>query len=317
MAIETLLKPLFEVSEKETAFDEGDKQAQQRLATVIRLVTKGCQITLQHSRFDALVSRLDAVDVELRGYAYEGAGVGLAALDSVFPWKNRLGDFMAGPGATYIYAVPLGAGMGLARLRRKPEPFLKRLDPVMGWLIVDGYGFHEGFFSRRKTIEKQRVPAHLSAYGRRVFDHGVGRSIWFTSSTRVERVAETIATFSVERQADLWSGVGLACGYTGGVAREAIENLCKLVGPYRAQLAVGVAIAADARHTVGNPSQYVEQACEVICGVSSKVAAQMVQEARKNLPTDGIEPAYEIWRQRLAAQFMEITGDMYQREEAI
>lgn len=298
-----LLKPIFGVSEQFTSFNEEDHQAAQRLKTVVRTVTKGCQITLQSSNFEVLVNRLDAFDVELRGYAFEGAGIGLAALDSLLPWGNRTRMFLDGPGSAFIYAVPLGAGMGLSRLRRKPEKFLARLDPVLGWLILDGYGFHEGFFSSKRTLKQQKVPAHLSPYGRRVFDHGVGRSIWFTSSTNVQHVAEMIAAFPEARRADLWSGVGLACGYTGGVNEGAIETLKSLVGSYRYHLAMGVAIAANARHTVGNPSRYVELACELLCGISSEVASHMVDEARENLPPDGVEPAYEVWRRRLVDQF--------------
>lgn len=302
-ALGNLLKPIFGVSEQFTSFSEEDRQAAQRLKTVVRAVTKGCQITLQTGRSEILINRLNAFDVELRGYAYEGAGIALAALDSFLPWGNRTRAFLDGPGSAFIYAVPLGAGMGLARLRRKPEKFLARLDPVLGWLILDGYGFHEGFFSPKRALKRQEVPAHLSAYGRRVFDHGLGRSIWFTSSSNVEHVAEMIATFPRARRADLWSGVGLACGYTGGVNEKAIETLKDLVGIYSAHLSMGVAIAANARHTVGNPSYYVELACEVLCGVSSDVASQMVDVARENLPPDGVEPAYEVWRRRLVDQF--------------
>lgn len=302
-ALGNLLKPVFGVSPTSTSFSEEDHQAAQRLELVVRTVTKGCQLTLQNSKFETLVSRLNAFDVELRGYAYEGAGIGLAALDCIFPWKNRIRAFLDGPGSEFIYAVPLGAGMGLARLRRKPEQFLARLDPVLGWLILDGYGFHEGFFSSRRFITRQEVPAHLSPYGRRVFDHGLGRAIWFTCSTNVERVASTVAKFPIVRRADLWSGIGLACGYTGGANREAIEGLQIAADVYRPQLAMGVAIAANARHTVGNPSRYVELACELLCGISSEAASCLVDVARENLPSDGIEPAYEVWRQRLVVQF--------------
>ncbi len=305
-----LLQPLFGVSEQQaTSFSESDRQAAQRLETVIRLVTKGCQWTLQNSKFEVLGPRLDAVEVELRGFAYEGAGVGLAALDCLLPWKNRTQAFLEGPGSKYIYAVPLGAGMGLARLHRNPERFLSRLDPLLGWLVIDGYGFHEGFFSQRRYVEKQEVPAHCSPYARRVFDHGLGRAIWFLRSTNIERVAATIATFPTSRQADLWGGVGLACGYTGGADRASVEALRIAAGVYKPQLATGAAIAANARHLVGNPSPYVKLACDVLCGLSTEMASQIVDSARESLPTDSVEPAYLVWRQRIAARFIEITAN--------
>lgn len=307
-----ILKPFFGVSDKEaSSFSEDDRRAAQRLETVIRLVTRGCQITLQNSNFAVLVPRLNEGDPELRGFIYEGAGIGLAALDCLLPWKKRVKDFLGGPGSTYIYAVPLGAGMGVARLRRNPERFMRHLDPVLGWIIVDGYGFHEGFFSRKRYIEKQEVPKHLSAYARRVFDHGLGRAIWFVRSTNVERVAATIASFPLERQADLWSGIGLACGYTGGVDHTTIEILCTVAGSYRSQLAVGVAFAANARHEVGNPSSHADLACEVLWGLPCEIVSRITDAARKNLPAESAEPGYEIWRQRLAMQFIASTdGDI-------
>ena len=303
-ALGNLLRPLFGVSEEATSFSENDRQAAQRLKTVVRTVTKGCQLTLQNSKFETLVVRLDAFDPELRGFAYEGAGIGLAALDCLLPWKNRTRAFLDGPGSAFIYAVPLGAGMALARLHRKPEQFLKRLDPVLGWLIIDGYGFHEGFFAQQRTVARQQIPAHLSAYGRRVFDQGLGRSIWFSEETNVARVAATIAAFSEERQADLWRGVGLACGYTGGAERTVIETLQVAAGSYRSQLALGVAIAANARHSVGNPSPTADLASEVVWGLPSQTISRMVDAARENLPAGTrVEPAYEVWRQRIEAQF--------------
>ncbi|HEY1348700.1 MAG TPA: DUF1702 family protein [Ktedonobacteraceae bacterium] len=299
-----LLRPLFGVTAKDTSFSQRDRQAAGRLKTVVNTVTKGCQLTLQNSNVEKLVGKLDAFDPELRGFAYEGAGIGLAALDCLLPWKNRVRAFLAGPGSAFIYAVPLGAGMALARLHRRPEPFLKkRLDPLMGWVLLDGYGFHEGFFARRRAIGRQQVPQHLSAYGRRVFDHGVGRSIWFSGEASVAQVQTTIAAFPPERQADLWRGVGLAVGYTGGVERPVIAALLDACGPHRAPLALGIAVAANARHSVGNPSPNADLASETVWGLSSQQLSQLVEQARADLPPDGEVPAYEIWRQRIEAQF--------------
>ncbi len=295
-----ILRPFFGVSREEaTAFGEADSKAAFRLETVVGMVTKGCHMTLQTSNFETLVGRLHEVEPELRGYAYEGAGTGLAALDCLLPWKNRTKAFIDGPGSLYIYALHIGAGLALARLRRRPEKFLARLDPVVGWIALDGYGFHEGFFSRKRYIEKQEVPKHLSRYGRRVFDHGIGRCIWFVAGANTEQVAATVATFAKERQADIWSGVGLGCGYTGGVDRSALQKLVQVVGPYRAQLAEGVAVGAHARKLAGSPAPYTELACDVVCGISYEEVAHIVELAYQDLPTDDVRPAYEIWRQRI------------------
>lgn len=319
-----LLKPLFEVSHRDVpSFPGDDNWTTQRLKKVVFTVTECCHITLRNSRFEALVPRLDAYDEELRGFAYEGAGVGLAALDCFLPWKNRTRAFVDGPGSRYLYAVYLGAGMGLARIHRHPEPFRVRLqDPLFSWVVLDGYGFHEGFFARRRYVEQRAVPVHLSGYARRAFDQGLGRSIWFSSGANIDRVVSTIGSFDPSRHADLWSGVGLACGYTGGVDRPTIETLQSVVAnipcsgrdSHRSHLALGVVIAAIARQRVGNPASHNEIACEVLCDLSSKEAAHMADLALQDLPLDGIEPAYETWRQRIRKQLVLLRGGDEERD---
>jgi hypothetical protein len=304
VSVGNLLRPFFGISREEaTTFSTDDSKTVHRLETVIATVTKGCHATLQDSRSEALVSRMKAIDPELRGFGYEGIGTGLMAMDCLLPWRDRTKAFVSGPGSPYIYAIHIGAGLALARLRRQPERFLSRLDPVMCWMAIDGYGFHEGFFARRRHVEQQVLPAHLSPYACGVFDNGLGRSIWFLAGGDIDRASATIGAFPQARQADLWNGVGLACGYTGGVERVAIEALRQAAGPHSAQLAVGAAIAANARQRAGSPAPYAELACEVLCGASIEKTSHLVDIALQNLPIDGAEPAYKVWRQRLETQF--------------
>lgn len=303
-----LLTPLFQVTPSDLPALEADNETTRRLHHVVFTVTECCQTTLFHSRFSALVPRMDAYDEELRGFAYEGAGVGLAALDMWLPWRRRTRDFVAGPGAPWVYAVYLGAGMAFARMHRDPERFRIGLgDPLFSWVVLDGYGFHEGFFAHRRTVGQRVVPARLTGYARRAFDHGLGRSIWFTTGADVPGVVATIGTFPAHRHPDLWSGVGLACGYTGGVGRPTLESLRAAAGPDLSHLAVGVAVAAKMRHQVDNPALHNDNACEVLCGLSSKGAAEVADAALANLPPDGAEPAYETWRQRIRARFATAT----------
>lgn len=282
----------------------SDDASSARLKQVVFTVTDCCQATVVEPRFDVLVSKLDAYDEELRGFAYEGAGVGLAALDTLIPTKRRTLAFANGPGAPYVFGIYLGAGMGLARMRLNPEPFRQRLgDPLFGWAVLDGYGFHQGFFAHKRHVVEQRLPRHLHGYGRRVFDHGMGRSIWFSSGADVDRVGATIESLPETRHADLWQGVGLACGYTGGVERPVVERLRNVAGEDHCHLAVGAAMSASIRHQVGNPAAHNDFASEVLCGMPSAQAAATVDSLRRDLPTDPHVPAYALWRQRILRQF--------------
>ena len=76
-----------------------------------------------------------------------------------------------------------------ARLPINPRRARQRLDPVLGWLGCDGYGFHEGFFHWPKYISGQRPPKKLTGYETRVFDQGLGRSWWFVNGGNAELIA--------------------------------------------------------------------------------------------------------------------------------
>jgi hypothetical protein len=257
------------------------------------------------------------VPLEMRSYAYEGAAMGLTGLDCMLPWKKRLQAYMAGPGAPHIYMVHIGVGEALALLRRNPEPFIARLeDRVICWLVMEGYGFHKGFFSPRRYIGEQVVPTYLSPYGRRIFDQGLGRSIWFLAGANVEDITATIAAFPVDRQADLWVGIGVACTYVGGVDRSTVEALQKASGPYEPQMAMGAAFVAKGRQLAGNPVPHTDMVCDILWGLIADQAADITTAAFRNLPTDGPEPAFEILQQRILAEFAERTERAYQQKEA-
>lgn len=304
LTLGTLLRPLVGVSDHQvSSFRKGDGPAWHALERAVRAAIAGYHATLDDSRLEVLVPRLEQIEAEVRGYAYEGAAMGLTGLDCMLPGSNRLQAFLDGAGSAHIYMVHIGAGEALARLRRRPERTLARLDPVLRWLVMDGYGFHEGFFAERRTIEGQAIPAHLSPYARRVFDQGLGRAIWFLRGADVGLVSETVAAFPPARHADLWSGVGVACSYAGGTGRGELGALQALAGDYTAHLAMGVAVVAKGRHRAGNPAPHSDLACEVLCGLSSPATAVVVDEAFANLPLDTDTPPYATLQQRLVNWF--------------
>ena len=303
-ALGKLRRRLFGIPSAKSVFSRPGfaEEAWLRFQPVAHSLVEGYHATLEDSRFEALVPRLNAVDPELQGFAYEGAGMGLAALDCIAPWKNRLNAFVEGPGAPHIYPIYVGVGLALARLHRRPERYLSRLDPLLGWVIADGYGFHEGFFHRQRYIDQRAVPTHLTPYARHLFDQGMGRCIWFSSGALVDRAASIIGAFPKTRQSDLWCGAGMACAYGGGSSREDLERLLNIARPYRLQLARGAAVAAQGHQQAGIMPRHTELACEIFCGLTAERAAHIMNTARENLPVDDPEPAYEIWLRRAQAQ---------------
>jgi hypothetical protein len=283
--------------------------------TVIAIVMQGLRATIEDGRFDVLVLRLNKVDSDMRGFAYEGAGVGLTVFDYLVPWRRRLQAFVRGPGAPYMIPVYIGAGLALGRFKsRRPEKFLTRLDnPTFRWMVMDGYGFHQGFFTRQRYIEKQAVPTYLSSYALHVFDQGLGRSIWFVANENVERVAATITAFPENRRSDLWSGAGFACAYAGSaMERKDLEMLRTMAGPYRSQLELAGTLAAKRRNGFGHITPHTELACQVFCGLSGELAAGIANDALENLPINASDSPHKIWRERIMAEFGSRTENAYQ-----
>ena len=78
------------LSPTEASFDKrgfltGEAQARQRLEQIGITFLSGYHAALEESGFNSLTHRLAKVDAELRGFAFEGAAMGLALLDCPTP----------------------------------------------------------------------------------------------------------------------------------------------------------------------------------------------------------------------------------------
>jgi len=248
-----------------------------------------------------LAEVLDQTDDELVGFAYEGASMALALMDILTPWnRNRVKTFLSGPGERHLYMVHIGAGWALARMGRAVEPFLKRCDPLYRWLVMDGYGFHQGYFHWPRYIEQRQPESKLTGYAVRAFDQGLGRAIWFVSGADLETATATALTFPEKRRSDLFSGIGLAAAYAGKPRPDDFQKWLALSPEYLLPIRQGVAFAAKARQRARNPAAHTDNACMKLCGLTASEASACTDEALKGLPegTDAT-PAYEVWRQRL------------------
>ncbi|HEV2763475.1 MAG TPA: DUF1702 family protein [Pyrinomonadaceae bacterium] len=284
-------------------FRPGDERARQQLERVGESFLRGYNAALDSDDHDALALSLGRVPREFVGFAFEGAAMALALLDLLTPWsRSRWRTFAESHGRAHVYMMHVGLGWALARLGRRPTRHLARLDPLLGWLAVDGYGFHEGYFRWQRYVERRHVHARLGGYARRAFDQGLGRSIWFVRGADVRAVAATLDAFEPARRPDLWSGVGLAATYAGGAGRDELEHLLRASGEHRPQLAQGSAFAAKTRLLAGNVNEHTEEACRVFCGRTVAEASAVPEAALENLHDEGALPAYEVWRRRVQAR---------------
>ena len=298
-----------EASFAKRGFLVGEDDARERLEQIGVTFLSGYHAALEVTEFVLLARRLARVDLDLRGFAFEGAAMGLALLDFFTPWrKDRWRTFTAGLAQPHVYMMHVGLGWALARLQRRVTPYLDQLDPLLCWLVVDGYGFHEGYFRPRRYVEQRSLHSRLEGYQQRVFDQGLGRSIWFVKGANVVAVASAIRSFPFARRDDLWSGAGLACAYAGGCGLAEIESLRTASGEHLPAFAQGVAFAAKTRHHAANLNSHIRNVCRLIWHQPAEAVAAITDLALENLSGDGELPAYEEWRRRIQNKFaVEVT----------
>ena len=93
--------------------------ARQRLERIGVTFLSGYHAALEETEIVSLARRLNSVETDLRGFAFEGAAMGLALLDCFTPWrKDRWRTFTESLGQPHIYMMHVGLGWALARLRR-------------------------------------------------------------------------------------------------------------------------------------------------------------------------------------------------------
>ncbi|KOX24120.1 DUF1702 family protein [Nocardiopsis sp. NRRL B-16309] len=270
--------------------------------------------TASPERTDA---RLTALGTRYRGFAYEGAAMGFALLDALSFRGGRTRRFLDGPGASHVYMAYVGIGWAMARLPGPLWPGTGDLDPVLRWLVHDGYGFHQAYFHteahvhRRERDERAARRTGDGPYALRAADQGIGRALWFVAGTDAERAAELVEGFPAERRQDLFAGLGLAATYAGGADEEELTALRERAGEHRWFLAQGSAFAAEARVRAGLVVPHTETATRVLCSLGAEEAARLSRDHRPD--ASGPDPApdrpwYEVWRVALAEEFAHTAG---------
>jgi enediyne biosynthesis protein E3 len=295
-------------------FRGGDATTRKRIEQIVTTFLEGYHYALSADNHDELHLNLEGMPKEVRGFAYEAAAMGLSVLDILTFWRrDRFARYLdgsekkgswSGIAGEHRYMAYIGFGLAYARMKQPIEPALSQLDPFYCWLAMDGYGFHQGFFEIKRYVDRQEVPEGFSGYTQRGFDQGLGRSLWFVEGADVRRIPATIAAFEPTRQADLWSGAGLALAYAGGVTPEAVRALFESAGSYQPDLAQGVAFAAMTRAEAGNPAPQTELASLSVWDLPAAGVATLAQESLRSVKPDaaGYETTRRLIRQRFSNQ---------------
>lgn len=292
-----------EVTFARRGFSAAKPEVRDRLEHVGAIFLVGYHAALQEDRLQGLTEKLERVELEYRGFAYEGAAMALAFRDAIVPGSKLLAEFIEGTAKRHIYMLHVGAGWACARLpwlRWRIEKIICKFDPVLRWLVLDGYGFHQGYFHFKEPVTNS--VKRLSLDARRVFYQGFGRSMWFVHGCDFHQISKTISGFPALYQGDAWSGIGLACAYAGGAASPDMAEAVSLAGRFHCALAQGAAFAAKARQLAGNEAAHTEQACAVLAGINTAQAAVLCDHALVQVNKSSSSP-YREWRELVQNYF--------------
>jgi hypothetical protein len=290
-------------------FHIKDHGTQEVLETVGRTFLEGYGIAVEAKHPLDAEEPLESIPTRYRGFAYEGATMGFAVLDGLsLGMSRRVATFLEGRARHHIYMALIGVGWAMARLPRLVWPRTYTPDPLLQWLVLDGYGFHQAYFHTDRYVHRQESPMWIGwpshdphHYAGRAFDQGVGRALWFVGGASPTVVCQLVERFPPYRRGDLYAGVGLAATYAGAAQEAELRHLLDAAGEHWPQLAQGSVFAAAARAEAGLVVEHNETATAVLCGLSVAQAAKIAADA---LPEgtdrkDGV--MYELWRQRIAA----------------
>ena len=259
-----------------------------------------------------VLSELKAFDINLRGFAYEGVGMGLIMIDYTSLGNESKFLKFVDDNPNHTNLAHIGAGFAISVLNRNIETSLAPMAPMQRWWAMDGYGFYNGVFKWKQSILKQAVPKKVTGYALRAFDRGLGRSIWFLFSGDITRIVEELRKFPEPRRADIWSGLGVASTYAGGVSEETLRNLKTAAGPYTSYVALGSTQAANARYFANNIVEHNDLACSIHCGMSAEEAAKLTIKVMEGLNINKKEdvfveqPIYETYREKIRLQLIKV-----------
>jgi hypothetical protein len=199
-------------------------------------------------------SQLDAQRAAVQMF---GIGAGTALLGGpITPCRSYPWNFV----------LELGRGFGAGySITKRPETNASLM----------GKGLYFAYWHWDRYVEVQRcVPAHAAV------DRGLGCMIWLGCAADAVISASIAHSFSIERQPEIWRGLGFALSFLSSLVElrsRSCEALVEAAGLLTRFLVEGVAFGAFQRERLHDVDQQVEQICEEVSG---EAAAALINSTR-------------------------------------
>ncbi|MDR2008908.1 MAG: DUF1702 family protein [Bacteroidales bacterium] len=283
--------PLCEANSAIRNFEKGD--AQERTELVAKTVIEGYNTAVEKGLSEDLLDVRLMIKNELSGFFNEGIGMGLYTL-SLFSisQKNIYWDFVKGVGKPHEYMSYIGAGIACGVFNKPFEKFLVKANPTCSLLVLNGIGFYYAYFKIEKGLYQHYIRNDVKKddFFVECYDNGVGRALWFCENGNSQNIKKIIDTFPKKRQAAIWSGIGLAATYAGGVEENEIRELKKHSGQFWEFVAEGSFLATHCRDIAGNSHNY-DITEKILIGKSAEechiFGRKILLDLKQEILTDG------------------------------
>lgn len=260
------------------------------------------QFVETESNLDLISDYLEQQNIEFISIAYEATAMVLAQKDlakgnTLSLWKA----FLIQKGQYHAIQIHIGLGWALGQKRLNPEPYITNLEPLLAWRVWDGYGYYDGFFRKRKTLQGL-LPEHINERAMMVYTQGIGRSLWYTCKADLSKLQQLIDAFSTDRKIDIWRGVGIASTYVGGGDVSYWQQLWNMAAPYQPQLAAGAALAIKSR----NLAKTIVQDTELIAHEWLQLSITQIVNLLEKKASDSIVASpwvYHTWIAKIDKEF--------------
>ncbi len=250
------------------------------------------------------VNDLGELKLTDRVLVFEAAMGAAIRLDVTNPREYPRSEEMIDLAPEHIAALGLGAGTALSHMRVEADITPALSEHYLGWLAMDAYGMHEGYFHWFDSVHKMKVPLTLPPLAMAAYHQGLGRAIWCIGNGAPKAVNQIIERFPVERRAEIWRGVGLMVCFWGAKDEQELKGFYKVSKQFRPYLQQGVAQAVSMRIDMNEVVEETDAAVSVICGASSAEIDELVKDClAKN--TDGVfdSKALVAWQDDIVEHF--------------
>lgn len=277
-----------------------------RMEKIRAIFQYGMSVSIDEKDMNLLESALKLTENEFRSIAYEAAAMQLASKDiSINQSFDHWRLFMQGPGVKHLTQAHIGLGWAMAQQQFPVFPFIETLESLMQCRVIDGYGYYEGIFRKRRSIGEQQIPLALENRFLHAYDQGLGRSIWYICKGSCEKIKEMVEPFPTSRHKDLWRGIGTACAYVGGFDENLLTQLTTSSGGNHKQLSIGAALVSRSRTEAGSFTRYIDMACRVWSNCTGEEAFNITVKTEPLLSEKIVDPC-KAWIMNIEDAIVEI-----------